>query len=521
MTSVSRLSLATVLLLVLWVFGDGLVRTTNAGASAAAWPRAVGGWWPPFSEAALTRRTAAALHQSGPAPVAYQGAAETNLARFWLGYGYRWLGLAATVVALLTAGCVWRQRQALPAVHWPAVAAAAGALLAFALDCWLLRLRTPAHLLVVRSLLIYVALGLQLYVYLLVNQDSVGLSATEVTGRRTFRWLGLLLLGTLLHTAAGIELQVEMSAVRAQWPGLSPIELMARVGMVKYLHVGLGLAVVVGTTLIAARLFNRDRYRHPLVLAINPVLLALVYLELGLGAGFVVLGAQPALRVMHPWLAVVIVGLQVVLLVVLRQGQSKRALPPHLMWQWAGGAALATVVFLGAAMVLTTRARGEAAAGLGNVPPFNLECAQGGSVASQDLAGRLTVFNFFFATCQTVCPVMNAQVAALYREFAAEPRVQLLSLTTDPAQDTAPALSAYATAFGVTDTRWRFLRAPADEVRRLAFDGFHVTDQLPLHSPALILIGPQGRLLGYYNSQDPARLAALRADLRRLLGAMP
>jgi cytochrome oxidase Cu insertion factor (SCO1/SenC/PrrC family) len=97
--------------------------------------------------------------------------------------------------------------------------------------------------------------------------------------------------------------------------------------------------------------------------------------------------------------------------------------------------------------------------------------------------------------------------------------VQFLSFTIDPANDTPPALAAYARRFEADPARWFFLTGPAADLEKLSNDTFHLGSiggpQLE-HSSRFVLVDRKSRLRGYYDSSDPAAMEQLRTDIKAL-----
>jgi protein SCO1/2 len=63
--------------------------------------------------------------------------------------------------------------------------------------------------------------------------------------------------------------------------------------------------------------------------------------------------------------------------------------------------------------------------------------------------GRPVVLNFIFTSCGSICPLMSQTFAQFRRKLGPDvDKVHLMSISTDPEQDTPPRLSEYAQKFG-------------------------------------------------------------------------
>ena len=158
-----------------------------------------------------------------------------------------------------------------------------------------------------------------------------------------------------------------------------------------------------------------------------------------------------------------------------------------------------------------------------SVPPFILTERSGKTVTNQDLDGKIWIADFVFTTCPGPCPLITANMAKLQDTLAHDPRVQLVTFTVDPQNDTPAVLAAYADKFGADPNRWWFLTGPEKPLYDLILNGFKVPIQdnhgQPLdpgeyvvtHSTQLVLVDGEGNVRGYFDGVG----ADGRADLLR------
>jgi protein SCO1 len=165
------------------------------------------------------------------------------------------------------------------------------------------------------------------------------------------------------------------------------------------------------------------------------------------------------------------------------------------------------------------------------LPPFTLTERSGQPFDSATLRGKVWVADFFFANCVGTCLVLNNSMAGVHKAFAGNDAVRFLSISTDAANDTPAALTAYAKQhFPAADHRWSFVVGPKERVFDLSIQGFKlalveqpdaiIADQKFIHSTKLVLVDKAGWIRGYYDGigeaaeKDRARLIA---DIQRLL----
>ena len=155
---------------------------------------------------------------------------------------------------------------------------------------------------------------------------------------------------------------------------------------------------------------------------------------------------------------------------------------------------------------------------LGLVPEFEFTERDGRPFGSQEMKGKISIVNFFFTSCKGPCPVMNKRVAELYKKYATSSDVRFISISVDPDRDSLSVLQAYARAYGVSDNRWLFLRAPIADVYRISEQGFMLAGELPtIHSTKLILVDRELNIRGYYDSFDEESLNLLTVHVKELL----
>ncbi|RAQ39144.1 hypothetical protein B9S53_23425 [Arthrospira sp. O9.13F] len=171
------------------------------------------------------------------------------------------------------------------------------------------------------------------------------------------------------------------------------------------------------------------------------------------------------------------------------------------------------------------------------IPAFDGYINQDGEeVTEAFFKDRITVVNFFFTTCPSVCGPMNFQLKdQIYDRFKHLDDFRILSFTVDPEKDTLEALQAYAKELGVKPRNpsfWNFVRGEKEATHVLA-NSFLLSamedDLAPggfLHSEMLVLIDWEGRIrsrvdehgniLGVYNSLELVEVKDMIDDIKVL-----
>lgn len=106
------------------------------------------------------------------------------------------------------------------------------------------------------------------------------------------------------------------------------------------------------------------------------------------------------------------------------------------------------------------------------VPEFKLINQHGDTISNQDYKGKVYIVEFFFATCPTICPIMNENLVKVQNEFFGNPNFGIASFTINPENDTPEVLNAYAKKHDITHANWHLLTGKRKEIYDLARNGF-------------------------------------------------
>ena len=152
---------------------------------------------------------------------------------------------------------------------------------------------------------------------------------------------------------------------------------------------------------------------------------------------------------------------------------------------------------------------------------------QGRAVSAADLRGQVWLANIIFTRCAGPCPLMTKAMRQL--QDSTDDRVRLVTLTTDPDNDTPEVLRHYGEKFGADFNRWSFLTGSKEQIGRLAVGGLKLAAQekaaaerenpadLFIHSTAFVLVDQSGDLRGAFQLDDPELKSKVRRATRGLL----
>jgi cytochrome oxidase Cu insertion factor (SCO1/SenC/PrrC family) len=156
-----------------------------------------------------------------------------------------------------------------------------------------------------------------------------------------------------------------------------------------------------------------------------------------------------------------------------------------------------------------------------NLTSYELTERSGGKFDSKTLAGKVHVVNFFYATCPARCPMQTqhmAQLQALLNQKGIDAsKAMLVSITVDPANDTAAVLREYADRYKADSKQWVFLTGDLDYMSRVAVEIYQTAYKAQVHSEKVLLVDKWGRIRGDYRWYDPTDFAVLKREMLKLV----
>ncbi len=162
-----------------------------------------------------------------------------------------------------------------------------------------------------------------------------------------------------------------------------------------------------------------------------------------------------------------------------------------------------------------------------HVHEFSFLNQDGVVVNNETVKGKVCVVEYFFATCKSICPKMNENMAKVYKAFRGNDRVVILSHTVDPDKDTVAALKAYSLKFEADAKQWMFLTGDKKKLYDMArysylisaqddTTGIKVEDDF-IHDNHYALVDGMGRVRGFYDGLEISQINKLITDINELL----
>ena len=163
---------------------------------------------------------------------------------------------------------------------------------------------------------------------------------------------------------------------------------------------------------------------------------------------------------------------------------------------------------------------------LNKVQPFTFKNQEGKSISEREVEGKVYVAEFFFTTCESICPIMNTNMKTIYNSYKNEPNFLILSHTSDPERDDPARLKNYADSIQVDTKTWWFLTGRKDSLYQAARQSYllddpknnlgSIEDQF-LHTQFFALVDKAGRVRKIYDGLKKEELEQLKKDISGLL----
>jgi len=208
--------------------------------------------------------------------------------------------------------------------------------------------------------------------------------------------------------------------------------------------------------------------------------------------------------------------------------------PPRTIW--VGFVLLFGFICLAFAMwflqVAHSRNRPQPLRVIGPVAPFTLTNQDGQTATLADLTNRVWVADIVFTRCAGPCPRMTGQMKSLQNLLPPGSGAKLVTLTTDPENDSPAVLKKYGERFGADFSRWTFLTGTKREIAALAGDSLKLSAMpvkpeerrddadLFIHTTIFVVVDKHAQLRGFFetggdgvdwtNSVQPRLLQAVR-----------
>jgi protein SCO1 len=99
---------------------------------------------------------------------------------------------------------------------------------------------------------------------------------------------------------------------------------------------------------------------------------------------------------------------------------------------------------------------------------FSFVNQDGERITEKSVRNKVTVVEYFFTSCPSICPVMNGNLKEVYEKFKTNPGFMILSHTVDPERDSVTVLKKYSGRYHAESPGWQFLTGNRDSLYQRA-----------------------------------------------------
>ena len=156
------------------------------------------------------------------------------------------------------------------------------------------------------------------------------------------------------------------------------------------------------------------------------------------------------------------------------------------------------------------------------ISDFSLTNQNGEIVTQKKYENKIYVADFFFTTCQSICPVMTKNMKDIQNKLIIDSEVLLLSHTVFPEIDSVEVLKKYAVDNGVIDSKWDLVTGDKKEIYGLARKSYLAAKDNSfskydmIHTENFVLIDKKKQIRGFYDGTDKEEINRLLVDIEIL-----
>tara|TARA_A100001011_G_scaffold103852_2_gene109863 strand:- start:18365 stop:19033 length:669 start_codon:yes stop_codon:yes gene_type:complete len=157
-----------------------------------------------------------------------------------------------------------------------------------------------------------------------------------------------------------------------------------------------------------------------------------------------------------------------------------------------------------------------------NISAFSLINQNGDTITEKFYNGKIYVADFFFTTCQDICPIMTRNMHVLQEKLKDDDEVLLLSHTVMPEVDNVEALKKYSMDYNVDDNKWNLVTGDKEQIYNLARKSYLAAEDAEfkkydlIHTENFVLIDRESQIRGFYDGTKIDEINLLLDDLKIL-----
>ena len=157
------------------------------------------------------------------------------------------------------------------------------------------------------------------------------------------------------------------------------------------------------------------------------------------------------------------------------------------------------------------------------IADFSLINQNGETITQEFYKNKIYVADFFFTTCQTICPIMTDHMYDIQKETISDPDVLLLSHSVTPEIDSVAQLKRYAKKKLVNASKWNLVTGDKKQIYELARKSYLAVKDAGsggpfdmIHTENFMLIDKKQQIRGFYDGTEAEEIERLLKDIKVL-----
>ena len=158
-----------------------------------------------------------------------------------------------------------------------------------------------------------------------------------------------------------------------------------------------------------------------------------------------------------------------------------------------------------------------------HIADFSLINQNGDTITQEFYKDKIFVADFFFTTCQTICPIMTDHMYDIQKQTISDPEVLLLSHSVIPEVDNVAQLKRYAKKKLVNSSKWNLVTGNKKQIYELARKSYLAVKNAGnggpfdmIHTENFMLIDKKRQIRGFYDGTDSEEIERLLEDIKVL-----
>lgn len=158
-----------------------------------------------------------------------------------------------------------------------------------------------------------------------------------------------------------------------------------------------------------------------------------------------------------------------------------------------------------------------------SIADFSFIDQKGNIVSQENFKDKIYVADYFFCTCQSICPIMSVQMERVAAAFKDEADIKFISHTVNPEYDSVNVLADYAAAHHAIYGKWYLVTGNKKALYDLARESYMLDasegdggEDDFIHTQNFALIDKERHIRGYYDGTNPKEVDQLINDIKLL-----